>query len=300
MASSKAVHPSRHGVLVATDLGFTGADAVTHGAAWARRLNVPLVVAHAIGTSDAIVPLLPHLAEGLPRVETLEKIGEAVKNHVRQWAPSQAENVDVALDFGAPDKVIVALSRTLEPRVLVVGASRKGTLEHVLLGSTADQILRHAEVPVLVARGPLRDGPILVATNFADGRLTAEWAAAEFAKAWNRDLILVHGLDVSTPIAATFEPATTIDATTVESLRGAAEAMARSCLERVGVDARVQIVIGDPARVVVDEAVRVGASLIVVSSHGREGLSRLTHGSAAEGIVRHAPCPVLVTHLVAE
>jgi nucleotide-binding universal stress UspA family protein len=38
----------------------------------------------------------------------------------------------------------------------------------------------------------------------------------------------------------------------------------------------------------------IGASLIVASTHGRTGLSRLTLGSVAMEIVRHAPCPVVV------
>ena len=39
----------------------------------------------------------------------------------------------------------------------------------------------------------------------------------------------------------------------------------------------------------------VGADLIVLSTHGRTGLSHLLIGSVAERVVRHAPCPVLTT-----
>jgi nucleotide-binding universal stress UspA family protein len=45
---------------------------------------------------------------------------------------------------------------------------------------------------------------------------------------------------------------------------------------------------------VVDHARRVGASLVVCSSHGRTGLSRVLMGSVAMGIVRRAACPVVV------
>ncbi|NOX64099.1 MAG: universal stress protein [Chloroflexi bacterium] len=34
--------------------------------------------------------------------------------------------------------------------------------------------------------------------------------------------------------------------------------------------------------------------LIVMSTHGRGGLSRLVFGSVAEGVLRQAPCPVLL------
>jgi nucleotide-binding universal stress UspA family protein len=44
----------------------------------------------------------------------------------------------------------------------------------------------------------------------------------------------------------------------------------------------------------------VGADLIVVSTHGRTGLSHLLIGSVAERVVRHAPCPVLTLRSKAE
>lgn len=39
----------------------------------------------------------------------------------------------------------------------------------------------------------------------------------------------------------------------------------------------------------------IGASLIVASTHGRTGLARLVVGSVAMEIVRHSPCPVVLS-----
>jgi nucleotide-binding universal stress UspA family protein len=50
----------------------------------------------------------------------------------------------------------------------------------------------------------------------------------------------------------------------------------------------------EPARAVVDAARYNGADLIVMSTHGRGGLSRLLLGSVAESVVRTAPAPVLL------
>jgi universal stress protein A len=44
-------------------------------------------------------------------------------------------------------------------------------------------------------------------------------------------------------------------------------------------------------------AEREHADLIVMGSHGRTGIAHVLLGSVAERVVRHSPCPVLVTRL---
>jgi nucleotide-binding universal stress UspA family protein len=44
----------------------------------------------------------------------------------------------------------------------------------------------------------------------------------------------------------------------------------------------------------VDHAKKVGASLIVVGTHGRTGIEHVLMGSVAERVVQRAACPVLV------
>jgi len=55
-----------------------------------------------------------------------------------------------------------------------------------------------------------------------------------------------------------------------------------------------EVIGGRAAHVIVDEARRWSADLIVMGTHGRRGISRLAMGSDAELVLRHAPVPVLV------
>jgi nucleotide-binding universal stress UspA family protein len=50
----------------------------------------------------------------------------------------------------------------------------------------------------------------------------------------------------------------------------------------------------DFAEIIVRQAKRLRASMIVMGSHGRTGLGRLLLGSVAERTLRYATCPVLV------
>jgi len=48
------------------------------------------------------------------------------------------------------------------------------------------------------------------------------------------------------------------------------------------------------AEVVLEEAHRVGADLVVLGTHGRDGMERLVKGSDAESLLRRADVPVLI------
>lgn len=60
-------------------------------------------------------------------------------------------------------------------------------------------------------------------------------------------------------------------------------------------DPAIRVVLGDPGSQICDLAVEVGARAIVLGSRGRGGLKRAILGSVSDHVVRHAPCPVIIT-----
>jgi len=71
----------------------------------------------------------------------------------------------------------------------------------------------------------------------------------------------------------------------VEQLRVAAGAN--------GVATEATVLVGQPARTIVEQARTGGFDLVVMATHGRTGFSHLLMGSVAEQVVRRATCPVL-------
>jgi nucleotide-binding universal stress UspA family protein len=65
-------------------------------------------------------------------------------------------------------------------------------------------------------------------------------------------------------------------------------------LAAAGLQAEARVPHGDPRTLILDEARKERADLVVVGSHGRTGLEKLVMGSVATHIVTHAPCSVLV------
>lgn len=86
----------------------------------------------------------------------------------------------------------------------------------------------------------------------------------------------------------------TFDETQREALQAALTAYAARLRSEVGIAAKTAVLEGDPATVLAGEATRVGAGLIVMTTHGRGGFTRAWLGSVADELVRRAPVPLLL------
>jgi nucleotide-binding universal stress UspA family protein len=65
-------------------------------------------------------------------------------------------------------------------------------------------------------------------------------------------------------------------------------------METKGIKVDTEVLLGNPAEEIIIYAKHPGCDLIVISSHGRSGVSRWTHGSVADRVFRGSPVPVLV------
>ncbi len=64
--------------------------------------------------------------------------------------------------------------------------------------------------------------------------------------------------------------------------------------EEEGVKVRTIVIEGGPARSILDYARDWNPSLIVMSTHGRSGLSRLIAGSVADEVIRNTNLPIMI------
>jgi len=139
-------------------------------------------------------------------------------------------------------------------------------------------------------------GPILFATDFSTASDAALPHAEALAKAAGSKLVIVH---VQEP------PLAYGGGELYYGLPEPDSAAIAAMLERVkpadpGVPFEQRLAMGNPADEIVELARAEQASLIVLGTHGRTGVSRLLMGSVAELVVRRASCPVLVYRQPAE
>ncbi len=172
------------------------------------------------------------------------------------------------------------------PLATVVMASRGQGRSAALLGSVAEDLLRHVDGPVVIV-GPQAgvsdfSGPIVLTV---DGSDTSE-AAIPIAAAWSLQL------GVSARVVQVVRPGDEQASSDDESAYLSTLAGRFTTLSGRSAEAEL---LSDPdvESAVAEFAASIGASLIVTSTHGRSGTSRFVLGSIASGFVRRAPCPVL-------
>jgi nucleotide-binding universal stress UspA family protein len=64
---------------------------------------------------------------------------------------------DTIVRVGSPSAEIVNLAKSMLADIIVISTHGRGGLKHVLLGSVAERVVRHAPCPVLVVREHERD-----------------------------------------------------------------------------------------------------------------------------------------------
>jgi nucleotide-binding universal stress UspA family protein len=135
---------------------------------------------------------------------------------------------------------------------------------------------------------------ILAPTDFSDVSAAGVRYACQLAKDLGAEIIIFN-VDV-------LDESNRIDKREIEQhKRRLAEFVTDKVADaEAGLKMRQVVDAGQPFGSIVDCAEKEGVDLIVMSSHGRSGLSRMLIGSVTDKILRGAPCPVLVVPLQKE
>lgn len=134
---------------------------------------------------------------------------------------------------------------------------------------------------------------LLVPIDFSD----ASFQALEQALATVESRSAVHVIHVVPDVKSA--PMYVRDALESEDRMARSEFALRERLEEAGHgDVDVIVKHGEAGEVIAETASELDCDLIVIPSHGREGLERFFLGSVAARVLRQASCPVLVLRIV--
>lgn len=267
-------------IVVPLDGSALAEGALRPAAALARRLSAEVVLVHVVPPTD----------------------GHFWPEDYFAWITKTIDAPKVSVEtVTAPDAAssVVEVANGLKDSLVCLAAHGRSGVGYLVMGSTAEAILRGLAQPVMVV-GPngggvgweFEGGAFERLVVALDGSELAEQALAP-AMAWAADL----GSHV-----------TLVQVTDGQCIPAGEDVLETGYLARVaarassgpGVSSGMTIddwdVIHDhhPAAGIVRFAAERQASLIALSTHGRSGLSRVVMGSVAMAVVHAAPCPVLV------
>ncbi len=139
----------------------------------------------------------------------------------------------------------------------------------------------------------LKNKTVIVPFDFSDFSKSALDTALEMAEE-STSLHVVHVVE-PTPTMISVDPSMAVPASNdPECFQYASEEMQKIVENGKYKRFKAHCELGDAGTKIVDLAKSLRADLIVISSHGRSGLTRLLLGSVAERVLRLSDCPVLV------
>ncbi len=266
-------------ILFPTDLSAESDRAFEHARFLAERFGANITLYHAVelprreytrwvkGSEDEIWTRLGDLArKDLSR--RTEGLGFPFK--VVVTVPTAPAAVDVSL--------LEFISR-MQPDLTVMATRGRKGFSSFFLGSVASEVIRNAGRAVLLVRSPehgvlLPYQNILVPTDLSEASRRALPLGALLARRLGARLLAVHVGDRASEdeVRRFVEPA----------------------FGNLPLEVRV-LPCGSAWERIVETAKESKGDLVVMSTRGRDSVSDHLLGSNAERVVRHAPCPVLVT-----
>ncbi len=141
----------KHGkILVPTDFSDASGEALRRACVLAQQFSAEIYLLH-------IVEPVVFFDTDLISISPLDEITEALRKGAEKRLRKQAEMVDMDVRVhleeavGEPSRAICTFAGELPADLIVIGRHGvQGTLEHLLIGSTAERVVRHAGCSVLV------------------------------------------------------------------------------------------------------------------------------------------------------
>ncbi len=219
--------------------------------------------------------------------------GRQVVERAAAMVPAEGTSIRKVTEIGNPTQLILDSASNLAADLIVIGARGRSRLSEVVLGSVSHRVLLHSSRPTLIVRGAARTVQrVLVAIEDRDDADRVVRWLTQHPFAAPVELCVVHAvapIGINEPYAAP-----EINAWW-EDVQRYAEELVQSTAGKLAnshYKVNTKVVQGNPVAVIEQEAKDM--DLVVVTSHGRKGISRFLLGSVSHAIVHHVTCPVLV------
>jgi nucleotide-binding universal stress UspA family protein len=260
-----------------------------------RALQLPL----APNARLHIVHVMPEDLPGKSRARTTVRtlLSEAV-DVVRADERSRQLKITTGVLQGRSFVEIIRCARMIDAELIVLGRHGAGRLYGMRIGSTAERIVRHGDLPVLVvnakAARPYRRP--MIATALDDSARQVVTLALRIVGPV-KSIVVLHAYHVPYEgfVFAGTDEAPTDYQLAFRNRAGASLARFTASLSDLGVTCEGVLHRGDPRGAIQSETAERRIDLLAIGAHGRTGLPHAILGSVAEFAMRTVACDVLIS-----
>ncbi len=284
-------------ILAATDFSAAARQATDRAAQITKASGgQKLHLAHIVSRMSlkSMHRLLTSAAEQI-QMSLIEEAQVALRHAAGELSARHGITVESYVGVGKLSAGITAHADEIDASLIVVGARGTGSMRDLMIGTTAQNVLRRTRRPLLIVKGAPRGpyGKVLAATDFSSDSLFALQLARDLAA--GAELIVLHAYEVPFESKLRFAgiPEETVQEYRNEARRDA-ETRSRDFLRSAGSNASAAFVHGYPPAVIREYANEAGPDLIAVGKHGQSDIEELLIGSVSEHVLANASCDVLI------
>ena len=151
-------------IVVPLDGSRLSTQAIPYATEVGKRFGAEIILVRVISPSGlAPVPVVQGAdnsnSTDIIQKEEINDVDDAAyaKRYLINWTQSiKSQGVKVSYEVlvGNPAKAIMQLSEAQQASLIVMMSHGKGAFRRAIMGSVADEILRHSSIPVLIVRTP--------------------------------------------------------------------------------------------------------------------------------------------------
>ncbi|MWV39049.1 universal stress protein [Natrialba sp. INN-245] len=233
-----------------------------------------------------LVTVIPsNVHAGMPGIDFEKRRRKAISSYERV-IENAGFDVEVHVVRGTPHRRIRGIAETIGASLTIVGSRGKSPLENRVIGSTARNLARTTETPLLVNRVEREaDDPSVVRQHLFQRMLYATDFSENAERAFDTFSYLRHATQETTlvHVETPKDPGLAEDTDPEGRLAELADQ-----LEEWDIETRIKVRQGDPADEILAVEDAVDPTTTLVGSRGHSRLRRLLLGSVSEDLVARA------------
>jgi nucleotide-binding universal stress UspA family protein len=289
-------------ILFPHDFSECAGQAFTHAIYFAKKHDAELHLLHVVTLFEDA----PQVDEkNFPDKENIQKRLEEISTSKMKGLKKEYETDKLKIVTSvkravseAPEILDYASEKDID--LIVMGTHGRRGIEHLFLGSVAEEVVRLSKAPVFTIKETKKPKPIknwekiLVPIDFSEHSQTALAHAKAIAESYEAGLQLLHVIEEPVHPALSLGGKSSIFDIVPELKADCKKRIEQMMKETKGPEIKSEIFIieGTAPTDILRFASETNSDLIVIATHGLTGIEHLFMGSVTEKVVRMAGCPV--------